>query len=230
MSYVVGLIESMRAIILILLLSCCMDAAYGTAQVPDCLIYKGKTYDLHNNPLEAYFEEHPKKRPEGDVSSTALWRGYIATFEIQDQLLILKDIQIQVYEHRDGREEWMPNVTLKSVLKEVFPEGGTLKIDWCTEILVLPSGKLKDYVHHGYASTFEQYLLFEVKAGRLIQSKSFDTTGYLAFKKQQFERFKTKAAYQTYLAKWKEKYDYTEVEVDEILERNILKYLDGFLE
>jgi len=220
----------MRIISIILLLSYFAQNVSATAQIPDRLIYQGKSYNLHNNPLEVYFKEHPKKRPEGDISSTALWRGYIATFEIQNQTLILKDLEVQVYQHQEGQEEWMPNVTLKSVLNTVFPEGNTLKIDWCTEVLILPSGKLKDYVHHGYASTFEQYVLLEMKAGVLLQSKKFDTTGYLAFKKQQLERFKRTADYQTYLVKWKEKYDYTEVEVDEILETGIFKYLDGFLE
>lgn len=219
----------MKTIILILLLSCFVQDVFATAQIPDRLIYEGKSYHLHNNPLEVYFKEHPRKRPEGEVTSTALWRGYIATFEIQDQVLVLKDLQIEVYEHQEGKEEWMPNTTLKSVLKEVFPEEEAFKIDWCTEVLILPSGKLIKYVHHAYASTFEEYVLLEMKGGILTQSKAFDTAGYLAFKKQQLERFKATTDYQTYLTKWKEKYDYTAEEVDEVLEAGIFKYLDGFL-
>ncbi|MBL4649607.1 MAG: hypothetical protein JKY03_07740 [Aureispira sp.] len=220
----------MKIIILILLLNCFVQDVSATAQIPDRLIYEGKSYHLHNNPLEVYFKEHPKKRPEGEVTSTALWRGYIATFEIQDQVLVLKDLQIEVYEHQEGKEEWMPNTTLKSVLKEVFPEEEAFIIDWCTEVLILPSGKLIKYVHHAYASIFEQYVLLEMKEGTLTQSKAFDTAGYLAFKKQQLERFKATTDYQTYLTKWKEKYDYTVEDVDEILEAGIFKYLDGFLE
>jgi hypothetical protein len=219
----------MRIISIILLLSCFIPDVFGTAQIPDRLIYNGKTYKLHNSPLEAYFKEHPRKRPEGDISSTALWRGYIATFEIQNEVLILKDLEIQVYQHKEGRDQWRPNVALKSVLKEVFPEGDTFKIDWCTEILILPSGRLKNHVGRGYASIFEQYVLLEMKEGVLTQSKEFDHVAYLAFKKEQLERFKKTADYQTYLVKWKEKYDYTEEEIDEILERGIFKYLKSFL-
>ncbi len=222
--------QSMRIIILSLLLSWYCQESFATAQIPDQLIYEGKTYYLHNNPLEAYFKEHPKKRPEGDVLSTALWRGYIATFEIQNQVLVLKDIQIQVYQHQEGKEEWAPNVSLKSVLKQIFPKDEVFKIDWCTEILILPDGKIKDYVHHGYASIFEKYLLLEIKEGKLMQSKAFDSAGYLAFRKEQLQRFKQTAAYQEYLVKWKEKYEYTETEIDAILENNIFNYLNGFLE
>jgi|VirMetMinimDraft_7_1064189.scaffolds.fasta_scaffold30064_2 hypothetical protein len=219
----------MKIIIIILLLGCFIQDVSATAQIPDRLIYKGNTYHLHNNPLEVYFKENPRKRPEGDISSTALWRGYIATFEIKNQVLILIDLQIQVYEHQEGKEAWRPNVALKSVLTEVVPEGDTFKIDWCTEVLILPSGRLKNYVHRGYASTYERYVLLEMKAGVLTQSKEFDHTAYLAFKKEQSERFKKTDAYQTYLIKWREKYDYTEEEIEEILEVNIFKYLDKFL-
>jgi hypothetical protein len=220
----------MRISIIILLLSCFVQEVSATAQISDRLIYEGKSYHLHNNPLEGYFKKHPKKRPEGDLTYPALWRGYIATFEIINQALILIDLKIQVYDYEEGKEEWAPEVILKSVLKEVFPEEEALKIDWCTEVLILPFGKLIHYVDYAYASTFEQYVLLEMKAGILTQSKAFDIAGYLAFKKQQFRHFKATKEYQTYLTKWKEKYDYTEEEVDRVLEVGIFKYLDGFLE
>lgn len=220
----------MRIIIVILLLSCFVQKVSATAQISDRLIYEGKSYHLHNNPLEAYFKKYPKKCPEGDLTNPALWRGYIATFEIKNQALILTDLKIQVYEHEEGKEEWAPEIVLKPVLKEVYPEEEALKIDWCTDVLILPFGKLIHYVDNAYASTFEQYILLEMKAGILIQTKTFDIAGYLAFKKQQLGHFKATKEYQTYLTKWKEKYDYTEEEVDEILEVGIFKYLDGFLE
>ena len=56
----------------------------ATAQYPDILIHKGKEHSLFNNPMEAYFEKHPKKKPESGVRSSALWRGYVATFEFKD--------------------------------------------------------------------------------------------------------------------------------------------------
>ncbi|CAA6801502.1 MAG: Unknown protein [uncultured Aureispira sp.] len=220
----------MRIILIILLLSCFVQKVSATFQIPDRLIYEGKTYNLHKNPLEVYFKEHPRKRPEGDISTTALWRGYIATFEIENKLLVLKDLQIQVYQHRKGKQQWRPNVVLKSVLKDVFPEGECFKIDWCTEILMLPSGKIKNDVQHTYTSIFEQYVLLEMKGGVLMESKTFDHTGYLAFKKQQLERFKRTEEYQTHLTKWKEKYEYTEAEVHEILEVSLFNYLTTFLE
>lgn len=90
--------------------------------------------------METYFKEHPQKRPEADISSTALWRGYIATFEFRNNVLVLKDLEIQVWMHQEGKEEWEPGVTLKSVLKEVFSDNEPLVIDWCSKILIAPGG------------------------------------------------------------------------------------------
>src|SRR5690554_7604266 len=56
-----------------------------TAQYPDKIKFKGKEYNLNSNPLEPYFEKYPDKRPKGGIMSTALWRGYVAHFEIIDR-------------------------------------------------------------------------------------------------------------------------------------------------
>ena len=71
---------------------------YATAQYPDKIIFNGKEYSLHSNPLETYFEKNPDKRPKGGVISTALWRGYVATFEVRGSQLFVKDIQIEYWD------------------------------------------------------------------------------------------------------------------------------------
>lgn len=152
---------------------------FATAQYPDNLIYKGKTYALFTNPLESFFEKYPEKRPIGGISSTALWRGYVATFEIRDNQLFLKDIEIEV--EKEGSEtfdyEW------KSVINEVFPDSAQRKIDWFTGIIVLPHGKLVNYVHMGYGYTYKKYLLIEVENGNYKQELRFNHRQYTSFKK-----------------------------------------------
>ena len=63
---------------------------------PDKIIYDGKEHKLHSNPLEVYFEKFPDKKPKSEIRSSALWRGYVATFEFEDKSLYLKDIKIMV--------------------------------------------------------------------------------------------------------------------------------------
>lgn len=155
-------------------------AAFATAQYPDKIIYNGKEYRLHSNPLESYFEKNPGKRPSGGLQSSALWRGYVATFEIRDNQLYVKDIEIEI---RDTTTKEFKAIW-KSVLKEVFPDQKNIKVDWLTGLLVIPYGKLVNYVHMGYGSTYENYILLEIDKGDLKKEMKF---GY-----KEYEKFKEK--------------------------------------
>src|SRR5690606_29149194 len=160
---------------------------FATAQYPDKIIYNGKEYSLHSNPLEVYFEKYPDKRPQGGIMSTALWRGYVATFEVKDNQLFLKDIEIQY--HDTTSKESYP-YKWRSVIKEVFPDQKDVKIDWLTGLLVIPHGKLVNYVHMGYGSTYKNYILLEIDKGDLKQEKRFKYKEYEKFKERQFQAFK----------------------------------------
>ncbi len=159
--------------------------AFGTAQAPDKIWYEGKLYDMQTNPMEPYFAKNPDKKPKTEVWSSGLRRGYVATFEMSNGGLYLRDIEImipnpsQVFENR-----------FKSVLGEVVPDGQRLKIDWFNGLLVLPHGKPVSYVHGGYLSTFENYVLIEIVAGDFKKARTFNNKGYEAFKDRQFAEFK----------------------------------------
>lgn len=160
---------------------------FGTAQVADKIIYNGQEYMLFSNPMESFFAQYPEKRPEGGIITTASWRGYVATFEIKDNQLYLKDIEIDVY-IKD--EKVNDKYSSKSVLNEIFPNQEHIKIDWLTGILVIPHGELVNYVHMGYASTYENYILLEIDKGDLKNEKQFNSNDYEKFKERQFQAFK----------------------------------------
>ena len=165
---------------------------FATAQYPDKIFFNGKEYSLHTNPLETYFEKYPDKKPKGGLMSSALWRGYVATFEIRDSQLIVKDIEIQIWDTTDRKShatKW------KSVLNEVFPEQKDKKVDWLTGLLVLPYGKLVNYVHMGYGSTYENYYLLEIDRGKFEKVKQFGYKNYENFKERQFQAFKQTEEY-----------------------------------
>jgi len=169
-----------------------VNQALATAQMPDKIFYNGQEYALHSNPMEDYFEKFPDKKPKTGMVSSALWRGYVATFEISDGALVLKDIQAEVPKKDSGKSfdtEW------KSFLSDIAPDNKRLKIDWFTGILVLPYGKLINYVHMGYGSTFENYILLEINNGDFKQSREFNHKEYEKFKERQFEAFKKTGEY-----------------------------------
>jgi hypothetical protein len=186
---------------------------FATAQFPDKINYNGKEYNLNSNPLEVYFEKNPNKRPKSEVRSSALWRGYVATFEIIDNQLFLKDIVIQ---YRDTTSKGSNNSNWKSVLNEVFTDQKNIQVDWYTGLLVLPQGKVVNYVHMGYGSTYQHYTILEFNKGVLTQEKQFKRKAYEKFKEKQFQVFKQTE-------------DYHKMKSDLLQKGNSEEFIDSFL-
>jgi len=190
----------------------------ATAQIPDIVYYNGNKYDLLCNPLERYFNSHPDKRPATVSSSTALERGYRATFEIQDGTLHLKDIQI-IQSPMNDENRW------KSVMSEIFPDSELKKINWFTGLLRIPVGKLKKQINMGYESVYEKYLLLEVKGGKLLKEKQLADKDYKKFKEKQLYAFKKAKEYNELISFLKKSNpSIANDEIDTILTKNILDY------
>lgn len=168
--------------LLVVLLTTVITHAWATAQYPDILIYKGEKYNLHTNPLEPFFEEHPDLRPAW--TSTALWRGYVATFEIKDNQLVVKDVVIPNHERGDS-----------SIFKVLFPNQEKVIVTWLTGILTLPIGDMVEYVHMGYGSTYSKYKLMYIQEGNLIQERDFTLDEYHQYRASQFAAFKETEQY-----------------------------------
>jgi hypothetical protein len=182
----------MKTILAIMLTLVSGLKVFATAQYPDKIIYIGKEYSLHSNPLETYFKMNPDKRPKGGIMSTALWRGYVATFEVKEKQLFLEDIEIQ-YNDTTSKESYP--YKWRSVVNEVFPGQEEIKIDWLTGLIVIPHGKLVNYVHMGYGSTYKNYILLEIEKGNLKQERRFKYKEYEKFKERQFQAFKLTEEY-----------------------------------
>jgi hypothetical protein len=61
-----------------------------TRQIQDVLLYEGQRYGLNTEILEPYFDKHPERRIGSPGGFSALWRGYVANFAIQDGLFIIE--------------------------------------------------------------------------------------------------------------------------------------------
>lgn len=212
----------MKILTTILIIFFCFAKLSATAQYPDKINYNSKEYSLLTNPLEKYFEKNEDKRPTGGVISSAMWRGYVATFEIIENELFVKDIEIQILDEKDGSLEW------KSVINEVFPQADQRKIDWFSGLLTLPYGELIHYVHMGYGSTYENYILIEIEKGRSIKSKDLNFKEYEILKEQQFEVYKKSPEYQEQKKELK-KGGWKQKEIDGFLRSFVPEYTEKFL-
>jgi hypothetical protein len=71
-------------------------AVFATGQQADRIVYQKSERMLFSNPLEDYYKADPGKRPHFMIAplinSTGNWRGYIATWEIEECRLYLKKV------------------------------------------------------------------------------------------------------------------------------------------
>jgi hypothetical protein len=115
--------------------------------VPDYLIIGKDTFQIFKNPLEAYFGEGERPKILDNFCSTACWRGYVAYWKLKDDSLFL--VQLNSCCEKEGKID----------LKAVFPNRNTSQpifADWVSDSLMMPSGKLLNYIHMGYGSTYER--------------------------------------------------------------------------
>lgn len=207
----------------VLMCTIATSTAFATAQYPDILIYEGKEYDLLTNPMEPYFDKYPQWKPRSGAMSTALWRGYVATFEFRENRLFLKDIVVLKESREQDQSKW------KSAIDWVLWDDKELMIDWFTGILVLPVGKMKNYVHMGYGSTYSNYILLELKSGMLVGKRTYNHKQYKEFKRKQFQAYKKTEDYKKRSAQMKK--DGTSQDlIDSFLQNYIIKYTSELLD
>ena len=130
-----------------------------TAQFRDTLLYNGRQYSLATEPLRPYLEAMDI---EFQGTSTANYRGYLATWEINnDKLYLLKAI-IPGY-CSDIAEP-----------TNLFPGQEKTFADWYTGCIRIPHGERLEYVHQGYGSLYEKDLFLRFLNGKLLGSSEID--------------------------------------------------------
>ena len=129
-----------------------------TAQVQEDLILNGKKTSMtfcpplpENDPR---IVEIPLEKIKGDgiILSTACWRQYIGTWEIKDGRFYL--------------------VGIKGKFK--LAEDKALFADWFSGTLIVPEGKILEYVHMGFDSVFERETHIKIENGVVVDTVVID--------------------------------------------------------
>lgn len=134
-----------------------------TAQVTETLIYKDQELSMCDEPLSLWISKNRDKCQFG-MLSTACWRGYVGTWKVIDNHLYLTELSAQ---NEDGQE---------ISLADLFPGHQKVFVHWFSGEVRCPQGKLLDYVHMGYASTYEKDYFLTFKKGVLV-SERIETNG-----------------------------------------------------
>lgn len=179
-------------------IACLSILAWATAQQGDVLILKGKKYFIYTNPLESYLQNNPGILPKADVVSTGLWRGYVATWEVRNDRLLLVDVGILKSVSKPGESGF--STELSSVMSKMFPGEREVAANWFSGHVIVPDGKLIHYVHMGYASTYEKYIVLRIEKGAVTQKWTTDAKGFIEFRDRQFAFYKNTEEYRKALA------------------------------
>ncbi len=130
-----------------------------TAQIGDRIFINDKEYSLACEPLSSYLYDN-KIEKLFKVISTACYRGYFATWKIEDKKIYLLNIESPWSLKRNNQIEIEEPV---SAMEKLFPGQTKVFASWVNGRLKINSGELLEYVHMGYESVYETdiYLWFE---------------------------------------------------------------------
>ena len=135
-----------------------------TAQFAEELLYEGEQTSMCSTPLADYFAAGGRK-PEFRRENTALWRGYVGSWEVVDGRLYLVGLRGTLI---DGTE---------AHLESVFPgQHERVFADWFSGTVRIPQGRQVKYVHMGFLSTWERDLLVEFEHG-IVRSTQVQHNG-----------------------------------------------------
>jgi hypothetical protein len=132
-----------------------------TTQVGENLIYKEKRYSFYPMPLGEYFQLSGVE-PEFEENTTALWRGYIGTWEIIENRFYLIEIDGDL---KDGT---------KVALEAYFP-GYPKRVfaHWYSGVLRATYGKIVKFGDGVFVeNTYEVNLLIDIDKGVITEIKN----------------------------------------------------------
>mgnify|MGYP003571379805 CR=1 FL=1 len=185
----------LRTVFLILLIISVKAQLFATAQFPDRLILNNEEKPLCANPLNAFFKKTENSEKYNAllskydvVTCTACWRGYIATFEIIDSALYVADLTIKIVVEPTDKQKSFQTKDI-SIFQELFGSDKPFLCDFYSGMLIVPQGKMVKYVHGGYLSEYEKYILIKITDGKVINKGEYSLQEYKDKKDKAFELF-----------------------------------------
>jgi hypothetical protein len=102
-------------------------------------------------------------------------------------------------------------------MSTIFPGEKKVLASWFSGHVIIPNGKLVKYVHMGYASTYEKYILLRVENGAVTRTWTTDAKSFVEFRDAQFSAFKKTEEYRKALAEAAREGDMTPEQLEEFL-------------
>ncbi|MFZ2277788.1 MAG: hypothetical protein WAW39_08310 [Prosthecobacter sp.] len=179
--------------------------AAATEQEDDFILYRGErcvleTHWLFPAPFQAYFADGKHGKYPLEMTSTANYRGHVATYEIADGRLYLAKFQPSHMSDLLEQEKSQPKgaeavvkkkqARLDEVLRQVFPgraaADGRIFADWYTgQLRIFCTLKKKKYQHPDEKTPREEVrptevALLKIKEGAVVKETRFPIAEYWA--------------------------------------------------
>lgn len=141
-----------------------------TGQIAEKIIVKNDTFDLFSLPLRQYLDNHPEVTKDLEsndfLCSTALWRGYVTYWKLQDDKLYFVDA-------------YVCNQKDKSLRFKLFPNNseGLVFAEWFSGKLNIQKGNVIYYNHTGWERVYEEETVVQMEQGYSKTQKTFQN-GY----------------------------------------------------
>ncbi|NIT57334.1 MAG: hypothetical protein GWN00_14210 [Aliifodinibius sp.] len=159
----------MRGILIILVGVLAFPAVgYTTEQIPERIVYEGEERYLASFPLEQYFTEENPKPEWMEPTSTACWRGYVATWKIDGERLYLVEMTREEHRKVNGKLKSVD----ESVFEKLFPGSKKpLLASWYSGVLQVPAGKPINPISLGFISALKEKLYVSIDKGQVVGRK-----------------------------------------------------------
>lgn len=143
------------------------------AQLPDTITLGSKEMDLYTNPLEPFWENSGKRKPNFKLTENCK-RGYVAAWFIKDNQLLLTHIKGRQFVKTFFFGDKLVDISLK----KIFPKsnGKNIHANWYSGKLRIPAGPMTQYEHYNYNSRFEKEIIITVNKGDVIKMVTLDYT------------------------------------------------------
>ena len=137
------------------------------AQIGDKIFYNGQIHSLASEPLSPYLYSNKIEKLFSEISS-ACYRGYCATWKIENKNIYLLNIESPNYKKgktADGVDEPI------SAMNKLFPGQTEVFGDWVNGKIKIQSGKVLQFVNKGYESVYEKDIFIRFENGALVDEK-----------------------------------------------------------
>ena len=154
-------------------------AALATAQFPDRLRIDGTEQNLFAQPISQLFEQDPalEKRLARYKTRgcTAAWLGFLGTWEIRADRLYL--VRLVANPCDDTPADIPLSRVVRSADSSFFSRlfaadnHDPVFADWFSGELRVPQGEQIEYIHMGFESRYERYLVIRIERGVVVERR-----------------------------------------------------------